>query len=123
MNLRIENYCHLLNITNAILSYTSKYYYKYIECQSQSRETFCNNINELFSDVYIIPNPSYIKIVNLLERSLMNTLECSKYNNKFISNKTHILYFNSDIIYIIIIAFLLAFSILYINKTFKKKKY
>jgi len=77
MNIRKENFCHLLNVTYAILGYTSKINYRKIECNYQSRDLFCYNINELFANIHVIPNPVYVKIVNLLELSLMNTLECS----------------------------------------------
>jgi len=113
MSLRRENYCLLLNVTNAILGYTSKINYKRIECNYQTRDSFCNNLNELFANIHVIPNPSFVKIVNLLENSLMNGLECS---NK--PSKIHTLHFNSEIFIIIGIAIIIVFM-----ARFKIKKY
>ena len=81
-----ENYCHILNITNAILGVTTQVvHYKKIPCENQPKNIFCDNINKLFSNVIIL-NPPYIKVVDVLNKSLSNTLDC---NNTVTNNTYH----------------------------------
>jgi hypothetical protein len=72
-----ENYCHLLNITNAILGITTQVeYYEKIPCENQPKNIICDNINKLFSNVIIL-SPPYVKVIDVLNRSLTNTLDCN----------------------------------------------
>ena len=81
-----ENYCHLLNITNAILGVTTQVeYYEKIPCENQPKNIFCDNINKLFSNVIILQQP-YNKVVDVLNKSLSNTLDC---NNTVTNNTYH----------------------------------
>lgn len=76
-----ENYCHLLNITKAILNAASNNdYNKKISCNYLDKYEFCNNINELFSNTYVEPTSYNIKFVNILQKSIMNTLQCDTIN-------------------------------------------
>jgi hypothetical protein len=111
-----ENYCHLLNITKAILYATSKFNSidVYLECTNQNRYDFCNNITNIFSNIYIIPTSNNIKIVNILQSAITNTLQCDKINNKIKNIK--ILQFNYDIIPFLFFIFLIAFWVLLKNK-------
>ena len=117
MYLRVENnenYCHLLNITKAIIHATSTidYYNLKIECKYQNRFDFCNNISELFSSIYVIPTSNNIKIVNILHQAIDNTLDCK--SNKV--NNIKILHFNYELIPLLLIGFIVGYMILVKNK-------
>ena len=107
-----ENYCHLLNITKAILYATSKFNSidVYLECKNQNRYDFCNNITNIFSKIYIIPTSNNVKIVNILQSAITNTLQCDKINN------IKILHFNYDIIPFILFTILIVFWVILKNK-------
>jgi hypothetical protein len=91
-----ENYCHLINVTNTILSYTSKgsvisiiqreSMYDFDEniyfsnCNNINRLDLCKIYNNTFLSIEVIP--VYKKIVELLKTSIELTLEC---NNKILS--------------------------------------
>lgn len=92
-----NNYCHILNITNAILSATAKIDYDIkIPCIKQTKIDMCKNMQLLFKNSYVIPIPQYTQIVNILQNSVMNILECTKVDMKT-------LHFNYEIIPLIIL--------------------
>ena len=87
-----ENYCHLINVTNAILSYTSRnsitslsplsdidnnLYFS--NCNNIYRLDLCELYNNTFLSIEVIP--IYKKIVELLKTSIELTLDC---NNKIL---------------------------------------
>ena len=108
------NYCNILNITKAILGVTSKIHYSNIECIDQTRDNMCKNMKDLFENSYVIPIPQYVNIANILEKSIMNILECNSDKiNKF---KQSITYFNYEIIPL----FILGIIVYYFIKKHKK---
>jgi hypothetical protein len=114
-----ENYCNLINVTTAILGLTSKMTYaEKIPCINQNISELCNNINNLFSTIYVIPNPQFIKVTNLLHDSLINTLNCNKIEIKNVVIKN--LHFNFKLIPIAIVIYLiLKYIYPYINRKYK----
>jgi hypothetical protein len=72
----VENYCHLLNITKSILGSISVFDHDNIPCKHQNRQEFCKNIMSLFSRISIEPITINLRIINVLQNSLINTLEC-----------------------------------------------
>ena len=114
-----ENYCHLLNVTKSILSITAKVNNNiYISCANQTKESICNNINILFLNSFVIPNSNYVKVIDMLQKSLINTLQCNS-NNTSTSVIIKTQKFNFDIVYIIIGVILLKVACSYCLK----KKY
>ena len=104
-----NNYCHILNITNAILSATAKINYDTrIPCIKQTKVDMCKNMQLLFENSYVIPTQQYKQIVNILQNSVMNILQCTNIEMK-------ILYFNYDIIPFLII-FIIIIAIIKKNK-------
>jgi hypothetical protein len=92
-----ENYCHLVNVTNTILSYTSRgsvgtdlilsninnnLYFS--NCDSISRLDLCELYYYTFLSIEVIP--IYKKIVELLKSSIELTLDCN--NKKILESKT-----------------------------------
>ena len=106
-----DNYCNVLNITKAILAATSKIkYYVPIECMNQKKDIMCDNMKKLFEHSYVIPHDQYAYIVNILEKSVMNTLEC---NEIHISRFTKtITYINYELIPFIIVIFIFLYFLL-----------
>ena len=123
-----ENYCHLINVTNVIISYTSNgsipniYNYYFSNCKYINRLDLCELYNYTFLSIEVIP--IYRKIVELLKTSIELNLDC---NNKIISenrisrlkssniNYYHVLYCS------IIIIILFNLIIFYKNKMNKLK--
>jgi hypothetical protein len=122
MGLRIPNinfyetndYCNLVNVTKAILSITSKiHYYDKIDCRNQKKIEICTSMKDLFEHSYVIPHPQYTNVVNILEKSVMLTLDCNNIEiNKLKQSFNYINYELFPCICIIIIIYL-----------FLKKKY
>jgi hypothetical protein len=123
-----ENYCHLINVTNVIISYTSNgsipniYNYYFSNCKYINRLDLCELYNYTFLSIEVIP--IYRKIVELLKTSIELNLDC---NNKIISenrisrlkssniNYYHVLYCS------IVIIILFNLIIFYKNKMNKLK--
>jgi hypothetical protein len=123
-----ENYCHLINVTNVIISYTSNgsipniYNDYFSNCKYINRLDLCELYNYTFLSIEVIP--IYRKIVELLKTSIELTLDC---NNKIISenrisrlkssniNYYHVLYCS------IVIIILFNLIIFYKNKMNKLK--
>jgi hypothetical protein len=103
-----NNYCNVLNITKAILQITSKIkYHNNIECIDQTNKNICNHMKNLFENSYVIPNPQYTNVVKVLQKSVMNTLNCDKTEiSKF---KQNITYINYEVIPLFIIVCILYF--------------
>lgn len=81
-----NDYCNILNITYSILNVaTNSPNYDKIPCINQNKEDICKNVKILFDTSYIIPIPNYVNIINVLQNSVMNVLECNKVeiNHKF----------------------------------------
>ena len=112
-----NNYCNIVNVTKAILGVTSKIeYYNKIECVNQKKEDICTSMKDLFENSYVLPTPHYINVVNILENSVMTTLNCNKIKiNKFNQN---IPYSNYEIILFLIISFVIYFFV----KKYRKNK-
>jgi hypothetical protein len=107
-----NNYCNILNITNAILGATSKInYYKKIPCDKQTKNEMCKNMQTLFEHSYVIPVPQYANIVTVLQNSVMNSLECER------KSEIKILYFNYDIIILVLFGIFINYFLI------KKFKY
>jgi hypothetical protein len=69
----------------------------------------CRDMQLLFKNSYVIPIPQYTQIVNILQNSVMNILECTKVDMKT-------LYFNYEIIPLLIILFIFLLIIVKKNK-------
>lgn len=113
----VDNYCNLINVTKAILAVTSKiHYYDKIECNNQKKIEICTSMKNLFENSYVIPHPHFTNIVNVLEKSVMNTLSCNDIEiNKI---KQSINYLNNELIpFIIVIIIILIF----IRKKYKSQ--
>lgn len=82
-----ENYCHLINVTNTILSYTSGGFVPnmnnlyFSNCNYINRLNLCELYNNTFLSIEV--KPIYKKIVELLKTSIDLTLNCK---NKIISD-------------------------------------
>jgi hypothetical protein len=86
----VENYCHLLNITKAILNVATNIdYNKKIPCNYINKNEFCNNINELFLNTYIEPTSHNMKFINVLQKSITNTLQCDNIIHSNVSNNNY----------------------------------
>jgi hypothetical protein len=109
-----ENYCHLLNITKSILFATSNIDPELtkLDCKYQDRYDFCNNITNLFSKIYVVPTSSNIKIISVLQQAITNTLNCGKINE----NSIKILYFNYELVLLLLIGFGIGYFLLLKNK-------
>jgi hypothetical protein len=96
-----ENYCHLINITNAILSYTSIGFIDLIKplsnldeigdinnCNNINRLDICKSYNKTFFSIKVIP--IYKKIVELLKTSLELTLDCKSDETRINNNNNKI---------------------------------
>jgi len=85
-----ENYCHLINVTNVIISYTSNGSISNINnnyfsnCDSISRLNLCELYYYTFLSIEVIP--IYKKIVELLKTSIELTLDCN--NKKILESRT-----------------------------------
>jgi len=116
MGLRISDiydYCNVLNITKAILGVTSKIHYSKIECIDQTKDVMCKSMKDLFENSYVIPLPQYVNIAKVLEKSVMNVLECNVIEiNKL---KKTLIYMNYELLPYIILIVILYFL-------FKKNK-
>jgi hypothetical protein len=107
-----NNYCNILNITNAILGATTKInYHKKIPCVKQTKDEMCKNMQTLFEHSYVIPVPQYANIVSVLQNSVINSLECKKK----VEIKT--LHFNYDIIILVLFGIFINYFLI------KKFKY
>jgi hypothetical protein len=69
-----ENYCHLVNVTNTLISYTTVGSLIRINCNESKRLDLCKEYNTTFSTIEVIP--IYKKIVELLKISIDLTLDC-----------------------------------------------
>ena len=105
-----NNYCNVLNITKAILGATSKIkYYSPIECINQKKDVMCDSMKKLFEHSYVINADQYAYIVNILEKSVVNVLECDKVQiSRFTKTITYI---NYELIPFIIVIIILSYFI------------
>ena len=71
----MENYCHLINVTMALLHYTSNNIQDIIPCINQTTTEICENISHIFTDINIT-HPKYAEVIIMLYVSLNNTLNC-----------------------------------------------
>jgi hypothetical protein len=83
-----------------------------LECKYQDRYDFCNNITVLFSKAYVVPTASNIKIVGVLQQAITNTLNCGKIN----SNSIKIMYFNYELIPLLLVGFIVGYFFFVKNK-------
>jgi hypothetical protein len=123
-----ENYCHLINVTNVIISYTSNGSISNINnnyfsnCDSISRLNLCELYYYTFLSIEVIP--IYKKIVELLKTSIELTLDC---NNKKILESRTLRLKSSNVncyqvmYYIVLILILFNLIIFYKNKMNKLK--
>jgi hypothetical protein len=110
-----NDYCNILNITKAILGATSKIKYNDpIECSNQYNHVMCTSMKNLFENSHVIPVEHYIYIVNILEKSVMNTLNCN--NIKVNKIKQSFNYLNNQLIPFIFIILIILY---FIKKKFK----
>jgi hypothetical protein len=111
-DLYLENYCNLMNITTSIINYISNKNYNQLPCINQNKIDICNNVNNIFSNIYIV-NPLYINIVNILNSSVNKMLNCNNIN--YISKKDNS--YNYELILLIILTLI---GIKYITQKLKK---
>jgi hypothetical protein len=112
-----ENYCHLINITNAILGYTTKNVFLNISCENQDKKILCNAINQTFIKVETIP--FYNRLTELLKQSLDNTLDCNTNLNlriKYNHQRMNIFEIVKLILFGVLIYLLLKYSAFRIKK-------
>jgi hypothetical protein len=118
-----ENYCHLINVTNVIISYTSNgsipniYNYYFSNCKYINRLDLCELYNYTFLSIEVIP--IYRKIVELLKTSIELTLDC---NNKIISENRISRLKSSNINYYQVMYYSILIFILYKLIVFFKYK-
>lgn len=109
-----ENYCHLINVTNVIISYTSNgsipniYNYYFSNCKYINRLDLCELYNNTFYSIKVIP--IYKKIIELLKTSIELTLDC---NNKILSDNNISRLKSSNINYYQLIYYSILLVILY----------
>ena len=122
LNSPVNDYCKILNITKSILSVTTFNTIKSINIDCTNQYTFCDDIDELFFSLPIIPNVYYNKINSVLHNSLINIIDCNNIYNENKNNRIKGSINNIFNVYNIICCFVLFACIIFLILKQKFKK-
>ncbi len=76
INILMEDFCKIINVTNSIIQYTSIVPVS-IQCSNLNKTSLCELLPIKFAQLKM-KDPRYADVVGVLFRSLNNNLECSK---------------------------------------------